>query len=148
MKADLDLAFLAVGQNWEVLAHVPDSLRTNRKLMAEGARQDWRALAYLPKRLKNSPEGLRGDRELIKLGIEQSGLALQHASEELRSEPKFVIDAMKQDWQAVQFAVGPFDADHKFWKEVTANFPELPARFLPGYEPPADEVELAAAAAA
>merc|ERR1719424_382123 len=76
---------------------------------------------------------LKGELDVFNPALKQSGLAFEHASEELRSDPKIVQRAMKKDWRAVKYAVGPFDADLKFWTEVSETFPELPERLKKAY---------------
>ena len=53
---------------------------------------------------KEYPEELRSDKEVVLEVVKQDGFALEYASEELRSDKEFVLEAIKKSGFALEYA--------------------------------------------
>ena len=54
--------------------------------------------------LKDAPEELKNDREFMLQAVKQDGNALLYASKELKNDREIVMEAVKQDGTALQYA--------------------------------------------
>ena len=72
---------------------------TNRNLILEQVKKDWKMLQCASEELKN-------DKQLVLTAVKRYGWALQYASEELKDDKEVVLAAVQQSGQALRFA-GP-----------------------------------------
>ena len=67
------------------------------------------------------PENLRGDKEIVIEAVKRDGWALEFASKELRNDKEVVIEAVKEDGRALQFASEGLRSDLDIVLEAVRN---------------------------
>eukprot|EP00931_Biecheleriopsis_adriatica_P057692 TRINITY_DN34244_c0_g1_i2.p1 TRINITY_DN34244_c0_g1~~TRINITY_DN34244_c0_g1_i2.p1 ORF type:complete len:593 (+),score=148.95 TRINITY_DN34244_c0_g1_i2:141-1919(+) len=91
-------------RNWRMMQHVPDELRSDRRLAFAAVQQSWEALQFVS-------SSLRRDRDLVLTAVEQDGLALEHAHAALHADREVVGLAVKRTWRALRYAKGDLLSD-------------------------------------
>lgn len=94
LKADKELAMLAVQKNWRQLEIVMPELQADKELCMVAVQQDWRAIQHMD-------EALHRDKDIMKIAVEQSGEALRYCGEALRLDPDLVALAQRRGAEVV-----------------------------------------------
>merc|ERR1712048_1015743 len=99
LRADPELAKLAVEQTWAALAYCDPELRKDPDLALMSVKQSWQAYPDLPLELRKNGEHVQLAREAVR----QNWQMLEHVPLELHDKD-LVKTATKQDWKALAFA--------------------------------------------
>ncbi|KAG2382035.1 hypothetical protein C9374_005827 [Naegleria lovaniensis] len=133
LKSDKDVALAAVRQNGLALKSVnKNTLHKHHEIVEEAVKQNNSALRFVPtdllkdhdfmlKMLKLTIPELstfalfdNSNKELMMKLVRKCGVLLQIASDELKEDRGFVLDAVKNDWEALAFASETLRKDKHF----------------------------------
>ncbi|CAE7909880.1 unnamed protein product, partial [Symbiodinium sp. KB8] len=111
IRADPDLAYMAVKASWRALENVSEKLRGSSRIVREAVKQCWQALEY-------ASEELQDDKDVVNLAVKQTWRALQFASGRLRGDAAFMLKAVAQSVDALHFANDLLLGDADFMKQA------------------------------
>ena len=111
IRADPELAYLAVKASWRALSNVSEKLRGSSRIVREAVKQCWQALEF-------ASEELRDDKDVVNLAVKQTWQALQFASLRLRGDAAFMSKVAAQSVDALQFAADTLLGSADFMKQV------------------------------
>ena len=115
-KGEKDVMLLAIKKSHESLLYTAPALRNSRQFSLEAAKLNGMAIEfigtdYAPGRsivydLGRADNPMKNDLEIVLAAVKQNGLALQHVPISLRRNKIVVYEAVKQNKEAHEFAVG------------------------------------------
>merc|ERR1712048_1335516 len=99
LRADAEIALVAVTQRRRAFFDVALELQSNREFCLAAIARDGLLLEYVPK-------VLQGDREIVFTAVTNSGLSLRYASPDLQGDSEIMLAAFAQDRDACWFTRG------------------------------------------
>eukprot|EP00746_Dinoflagellata_sp_MGD_P146679 gnl/MRDRNA2_/MRDRNA2_79116_c0_seq3.p1 gnl/MRDRNA2_/MRDRNA2_79116_c0~~gnl/MRDRNA2_/MRDRNA2_79116_c0_seq3.p1 ORF type:complete len:407 (+),score=107.47 gnl/MRDRNA2_/MRDRNA2_79116_c0_seq3:63-1283(+) len=126
IRANEEVALVAVGCKGLFLEFVGEELRSNREIVLEALQSDGMALQF-------TTTEMRSDQEVVLIAVQCSGHALKFASEELRSDPEIVMTAVQQCGMAIMHCLGDARESREVAIAAVKSFPMcldvVPERF-------------------
>merc|ERR1719369_1828813 len=109
-----EVVFSMVKRNWKVFCALPNTMRSDRDILAQAVKQDWHAMEFAIDDEDNGHEWW-ADRAMVLLAVQQNWEAALHMKKDMWSELMIVKAAMLQNASIIDSA--PTRNQRELWND-------------------------------